>query len=89
MLTYVNICLHMLTYVNMCKRHMLTYVNKFQSKVFHSTLNHFIFKKFIPRIYDVEHYKQFIRNHNNSVITKKIFFNHRITISKNFIVKSN
>ena len=45
MSTYVSICEHMLTYVNICKSHMLTNVdicwhmltnvNKFQSKVFH------------------------------------------------------
>ena len=45
MSTYVSICEHMLTYVNICKSHMLTNVdicwhmltnvNKFQSKEFH------------------------------------------------------
>jgi hypothetical protein len=33
-------------------------------------LNHFIFQKFIPCIYDVEHYKHLFRNHNNLVIPK-------------------
>ncbi len=45
---YVSICEHMLTYVNICNSHMLTFVdicwhmltnvNKFQSKVFHCRL---------------------------------------------------
>jgi hypothetical protein len=35
------------------------------------TLNRFIFQKFIPRIYDVVHYKNFFRDHNNLVILKK------------------
>ena len=49
MSTYVSICEHMLTYVNICKSHMLTNVdicwhmltnvNKFQSKVFHCNRN--------------------------------------------------
>jgi hypothetical protein len=34
-------------------------------------INHFIFQKFIPRIYDVVHYKHFFRDHNNLVILKK------------------
>jgi hypothetical protein len=38
---------------------------------FRNTLNHFIFQKFIPRIYDVVHYKNFFRDHNNLVILKK------------------
>jgi hypothetical protein len=38
---------------------------------FRNTLNHFIFQKFIPYIYDIEHYKHFFRNHNNLVIPKK------------------
>jgi hypothetical protein len=28
-------------------------------------------QKFIPYIYDIEHYKHFFRNHNNLVIPKK------------------
>jgi hypothetical protein len=53
---------------------------------FRNTLNHFIFQKFIPRIYNVVHYKNFFRDHNNLVIlkkrkknSKKIFF---VIISK-------
>jgi hypothetical protein len=38
---------------------------------FRNTLNHFIFQKFIPRIYDVVHYKNFFRDHKNLVILKK------------------
>ncbi len=38
---------------------------------FRNTLNHFIFQKFIPYIYDIEQYNHFFRNHNNLVIPKK------------------
>jgi hypothetical protein len=38
---------------------------------FRNSLNHFSFQKFIPYIYDIEHYKHFFRNHNNLVIPKK------------------
>ena len=56
---------------------MLNIINTFfeitliQSFVFRNTLNHFIFQKFIPCIYDVEHHKHFFLNHNNLVIPKK------------------
>jgi 5-formaminoimidazole-4-carboxamide-1-beta-D-ribofuranosyl 5'-monophosphate synthetase len=38
---------------------------------FWNTLNHFFFVKFIPWIYDVVHYKHFLRDQNNIVIPKK------------------
>jgi hypothetical protein len=50
---------------------------------FGNTLNHFIFQKFIPYIYDIEHYKHFFRNHNNLVIPKK-----RKKIQKKIFIKS-
>ena len=51
---------------------------------FRITLNYFIFVKFIPRIYDVEHYKHFFRNHNNLVIPKKRKKISKIIISSSF-----
>jgi hypothetical protein len=60
---------------------------------FRNTLNHFIFVKFIPRIYDIVHYKHFFRDHNNLVILKKRKKNSRKNIffdqyCKNVIITS-
>jgi hypothetical protein len=51
-------------------QHKILY-QKIKKKDFRNTFNHFFFEKFIPRIYDVLHYKNFFRNHNNLVIARK------------------
>jgi hypothetical protein len=38
---------------------------------FRKTLNNFFFVKFLSRIFDVEHFEHFFRDHNNLVIPKK------------------
>jgi hypothetical protein len=69
-------------------QHKILYLKITKKIGFRNTLNHFIFQKFIPRIYDVVHYKHFFRDHNNLVIMKKrkklkknIFRNHLKTSS--------
>ena len=52
-------------------QHKILYKKIKKNLDFRNTLNHFMFQKFIPRIYDVVHYKNFFRDHNNLVILKK------------------
>ena len=50
----------------------LNSLSKNKKKIdFRNTLNHFFFVKFIPLIYDVVHYKQFLRDQNKLFIPKK------------------
>jgi hypothetical protein len=49
-------------------QHKILY-KKIKKNLDFEILNHFIFQKFIPRIYDVVHYKNIFRDHNKLFIS--------------------
>ena len=60
-------------------QHKILYQKVTKKIDFRNTLNHFFFEKFTPWIYDIEHYKHFLRDQNNLVISrrkKKNIFRH-------------